>query len=1003
MRMHVMAGLLMVAHLLGASATGMARTPDAVGGGWTDNGILGTYFSNPKLAGEPDFLRRDVRLDFHWGPGAPVGGSSNRDFANFPNQGFSIRWRGVLLPRHSEAYVLRGVAEGGLRIWIQPEGEEEQMLVNRWLEDGPFQSEALSLRRGQAIGVRIEYVQRKARGGLRLSWRSPSTPSEVIDPVVQQGVNAASYREMVWANALKSRRFWNPNKKEDALDALGYPTKDGVQLVLSESKGSDPHIRGRHRLSFEGRASVNHSCCCKSIVFEADDERRVNELPDGAYDPKTNRTSASFFAPCSRIFLVMDDLSDTPDDEAFVREMTVARPLFPGSEEAHRPDEVVHRLFSQIVRDHFTAIRWLAGANREGEDRWEDRSLPDHAKFHGSNGVENWEYLVMLANETGKDLMITTPIGADDAYFRNLALLLRYGSDGETPYTEPTPKARFPPLNSNLRVYIEVGNEIWNWIFPSTTKARALAIAAKNTDQWAIINHDDRLSDPGSIDSIRRWHALRTLRASQALRTVFGDEGMGHRFRPVIHYQYINHQRTAEASLDFLDTWLWHEARARGQRPVPVSHWIWGSGGASYYGVENKRGLDPEIVVDDASFETHALSSSRMRLGPIPSHAWTFKGAAGLARLEEDEPTGPIEKPPVPQDGLQVAMMMPGGSFSQNVEITKPGHYAIVFKAAGGGEEGWPRHLPFDVEVDGESVSPQRQEGVARSGGGFALQHYRNEVSRLRRVYGSSPFEVVKPGRHTIGFRAVETERKAWVLIDEVKLARAEAIVSSGFARGEATGQVGQDRLAERFNIQATFSRSFGLPVVAYEAGWSVGGDFDQVPLQTWTKFNLEEVGSLNDRMVDTWFESGSFMNVWGVYTFFSIFDPMGAAERPLMKSLIRTTRRLPAEVTHGQRLPVELGPGNADWTMGRSPSTWERLWGASGRRWWAWMLVAPQAGVYKLELKGSGSVRVEVDGEIVALNEDGRAKVFLTRGAHGLRAAPEPGAAFTSLGVRPN
>ena len=38
--------------------------PAAVGGGFTGGGLLGEYFANPDLAGDPAFTRRDVRVDF---------------------------------------------------------------------------------------------------------------------------------------------------------------------------------------------------------------------------------------------------------------------------------------------------------------------------------------------------------------------------------------------------------------------------------------------------------------------------------------------------------------------------------------------------------------------------------------------------------------------------------------------------------------------------------------------------------------------------------------------------------------------------------------------------------------------------------------------------------------------------------------------------------------------------------------------------------------------------
>jgi hypothetical protein len=81
-----------------------------------------------------------------------------------------------------------------------------------------------------------------------------------------------------------------------------------------------------------------------------------------------------------------------------------------------------------------------------------------------SNGP-SWEYLIKVANETGKELWINVPHGATDDYIRKLALLFAYGSDGVEPYSSLQERPVFEPLNPNLRVYLQISNETWNWSF----------------------------------------------------------------------------------------------------------------------------------------------------------------------------------------------------------------------------------------------------------------------------------------------------------------------------------------------------------------------------------------------------------------------------------------------------------------------------------------------------------------------------------------------------------
>src|SRR5262249_35593781 len=67
------------------------RNLPAAGGGFTAGGVLGEYFDNPDLAGEPAFVRRDVRIEFDWQDRAP-GGSTSPEFQRVGADDFSVRW-----------------------------------------------------------------------------------------------------------------------------------------------------------------------------------------------------------------------------------------------------------------------------------------------------------------------------------------------------------------------------------------------------------------------------------------------------------------------------------------------------------------------------------------------------------------------------------------------------------------------------------------------------------------------------------------------------------------------------------------------------------------------------------------------------------------------------------------------------------------------------------------------------------------------------------------------
>src|SRR5205814_2938799 len=129
--------------------------------------------------------------------------------------------------------------------------------------------------------------------------------------------------------------------------------------------------------------------------------------------------------------------------------------------------------------------------------------------------------VVMLANETGRDLYVSTPINATDDYLRNLARLIRFGSDGEgQPYQAPERSPRFPPLGSNLRLYLERSNEIWNWGFSQSQDnlRQAREAVAQRTPDGQIVDYDHESGGAAWL----RWHALQTKRLPDTFAEVFG-------------------------------------------------------------------------------------------------------------------------------------------------------------------------------------------------------------------------------------------------------------------------------------------------------------------------------------------------------------------------------------------------------------------------------------------------------------------------------------------------
>ena len=184
-----------------------------------------------------------------------------------------------------------------------------------------------------------------------------------------------------------------------------------------------------------------------------------------------------------------------------------------------------------------------------------------------------------LANETGKDVWINIPVGVDNDYITKIAQLLAYGSDGTTPYTSAQAAPVYPPLNTNLKVYLEYGNELWNGAYAQSASNASLAAAAVAAG-GSPLNYD------GSTDSTvwtKRRVVDQTVQISSLFRAVWGDANMITKIRPVFEWQYANSNQTAAIGLSYLEDYYDNaDGIAHVTAPHPANYYLYG-GGAGWY------------------------------------------------------------------------------------------------------------------------------------------------------------------------------------------------------------------------------------------------------------------------------------------------------------------------------------------------------------------------------------------------------------------------------------
>lgn len=1016
----------------GSLFTASANLPchAGVGGGFTQAGLHGKYFTNPNLSGTPAFTRRDIRLDFSPTP-LPPGGAGRVGDASFravSGTSFSAQWTGQWITRFAEPYTLKVLALGRCQVRLRPAGQDTWTnLLDQASPGGQPTLAAFPAQAGATYDVEITYQHDAGPWSCQLRWSSPSTPEEVIDPLVSSGINNPDWSAGFTDIVKGARNSWEGinGGARPPMDVDGWPLGDGAyvfQESLNQGLDVDPLMRGKITFTFHGRATVSLQGNVQngSLTY--------------TYDPAQNLTTGSFVATpttwnASYFRFSQATRNGQPGGPPGLTDLKLLRPLAPDADASFAPSTSLFTPVFLEAMSHFAVIRHQLVANQQRD--WTERTRPTFFNQQGgstspahygigdpSNNGASWEHKILLANESGRDLMISLPpvasgrTAADTAsYLVKLAQLLRYGSDGAEPYAEIVADPIYPPLNPNLRVYLEIGNELWNWasvfyVDWANINALAAADAAANNTDFEIINFDGLSTardNQGQYASMNTWRyrkiMLRLHQISDIFRAVFGDDAMLNRIRPIYEWQYANDNDTARLALTFADRYFNNgDGQPHVAEPQPIRSWLWGGGGAAYYGAFNGNGLTD--LVPDPAFALPALTEPGYAPRPSPS-PWTFAGTAGLARPI----AGSSEIPPAFRGG-QMAYLTDRGEIGTTVVFpTNPvsSVYGVSFKAVN-------RTAPGTVAADQENLRVYldgTNDITARTfsqGRGYTPSAYDpnspwaalNVFWTRSEYYFSRSFSVEPGSTHTITVRGqghptnpALTNQTAF--IGEFRVTAVDRIFADGMpGGGEATGQPIGQNIQRTMNVEASWAKAFGLEELSYESGWSLGGDDGGSWVQLKAKYGDPRTADVQERFMNMFHAAGSAINVFGTYAqwpswadYYAEQGLLNVGRYPIVQGIDANANRLPPEPSNGTLVPAVLTARHVTLSDNANASL-GRIQNAGG--WLAWNILVPQSGTYQIALStGTNGTGVLLLDDL-PLAEAQSGTRFLTRGLHSVK-----------------
>ncbi len=194
------------------------------------NGLLGEYFDNMELKGQPVLRRVDWQINFDWGLGSPA--------PEIPVDHFSVRWTGKLAPKKSGNYLISHFSDDGMRVYL-----DNELVIDEWyIQTACMKPKRIVLEAGRQYNIKIEYFANAPSAVAKLKWKYLDEKKDY-----SREIDAARKADVVIFCAGSSKLFESeshdrltldlPDDQDELIDIISKINKNTI-IVLNEGSPS---------------------------------------------------------------------------------------------------------------------------------------------------------------------------------------------------------------------------------------------------------------------------------------------------------------------------------------------------------------------------------------------------------------------------------------------------------------------------------------------------------------------------------------------------------------------------------------------------------------------------------------------------------------------------------------------------------------------------------------------------------------------------------------------